>query len=718
MAGRGPREWRPWAGWDGPSRPGLEPLVVRRTAAGVEVEFADLGRVSAEERAALAAGLARRLGVPVTVSERRWPSEPPERFRVLMAETGGALGALLAGAWQPAASGEGWDLVLPGEPAASLFRRWGGLERLQAYWPDLPPLQVTVAVPAPAPPPEPVTLPAPAVPPAPGWRAGKGRADGPVLPLAEVLSRNGDNGPVVVTGTVFGVTVRNGREGVRHATFGVGAGNSALKAHLVLRTGEEPPEEGSQVRLKGTVAPDRFSGEPTLEVREGLAVAEPAAPADDGAPEPRVELHCHTKMSAMDSVADLEDLFRKAARLGHPALAITDHAVAQAFPEAAALGRKWGVRPLYGIEVHMVEDQLPVLTGPPAGLPEAPVVVVDLETTGLTPRTHEAIEIGAVKLAGGEVIDRFHALLQPEGPVSRASLQITGLTERELERAEPPAEVWARFFAFARGAVLAAHNAPFDLGFIRAAHRRYQGSSLAVPVLDTLVLARALLPDLKGYGLATLTDHFRVPLTRHHRALADAEATALVLLRLLEGLAAAAGREGDSWRETDLRRPWPMPWAAGRPVPAVLLVRHQHGLEQLYRLISRSHLETFYRVPRVLRSQVQAGRQGPDPDWLVGAPVHGGTGGPVVAGGGSGGVRGPRRRLRLLGGSTTRRPAAVAGGGAPGPRGGGAGAVGGPRRLGGTAGEAGGGGGGRPLCGTGGRHRTGDPGGHRQGGAA
>jgi DNA polymerase-3 subunit alpha (Gram-positive type) len=495
-------------------------------------------------------------------------------------------------------------LVLPNPGAQTLFETWGGVAKLKARWPDLPPVVVTARE-APPPPPEEVAV-RPAKP--DGFCWGRGAPEGPAQPLDALPP----SGPVVVEGRVFLTDARTLRDGQRLLAVGITDGRSALKLTVFGNRGQPWPaaelEEGQWVRAGGTLEADR-SGELVLRV-DDLGVV-PAPEWSDGAPTPRVEWHCHTKMSAMDGVLDLETAFSLARQLGHPALGIVDHGVVQAYPEAARLAARYGVRALYGLEAFVADERVRVLWGAPAPADwrEQPLVAVDIETTGLSARTQEIVEIGAVRIEGGEVVDRFERLVRPvKRPLSAASSRITGIREADLAGAPTWEEVLPAFREFCRGAVLAAHNAAFDWGFLRPHLDR------RTTMVDTLALARAVLPDQRQFGLAPLAERFRISLDRHHRALADAEAAGRLLLALL-------GTEGGrAWLEAGSPVWHAVPPTVAHPVPVLIYPRDAEGLVALYRAVTESHLTHFHRVPRIPRRLVEANRE----RWLVGAPALGG----------------------------------------------------------------------------------------------
>ncbi|MBC7105805.1 MAG: PolC-type DNA polymerase III, partial [Firmicutes bacterium] len=373
--------------------------------------------------------------------------------------------------------------------------------------------------------------------------------------------------------------------------------------------------KGCWLRARGKLVYDGSRRETVLAARDLSACPAPSRP--DPAPEKRVELHLHTRMSAMDAVTAAEDYIRQAAAWGHPAVAITDHGVVQAFPEAMAAAARYGVKVLYGMEAYVV-DEAPALVSRGGDLPldGAEFVVVDVETTGLRARADEIIEVGAVKIRSGSIVDRFHSLVRPRRGIPERITRLTGITWDMVRDAPPAREVLARFAGFLGRAVLVAHNASFDAGFLEAALERELGRPLDVPVLDTLGLVRSLHPSLRTYRLEALAAHFGVPHNVRHRAASDAEATAGIFLALLPELAARGVR---TLAELN-RLVREVPPEKLRPFHVTLLVQNQKGLENLYRLVTLSHLEHFYRQPRIPRGLLQRYREG----LLVGSACESG----------------------------------------------------------------------------------------------
>ncbi|MBE3595433.1 MAG: PolC-type DNA polymerase III [Hydrogenibacillus sp.] len=427
-------------------------------------------------------------------------------------------------------------------------------------------------------------------------------------PLAFITEADGR---AVAEGRIFALERRALRGGTTLLTLKITDGESALAVKAFLRSAEdvqaaETLDVGDTIRMRGTVAYDAYERDLVLTASDVSLV--PASGRADRAPKKRVELHLHTAMSAMDAPLPVEDAVRQAKAFGHGAVAITDHGVVQAFPEAYEAGKKYGVKIIYGMEAYLVDDETVIVLGGDRArrLADDVYVVFDVETTGLSPEYDTIIELGAVKIEGGAVTARFQSFAAPLRPLPPKITELTGITEAMLKDAPPLAEVLADFRAFAEGATLVAHNARFDLGFLRSGLARVGLPPLEGPAIDTLGLSRYLLPDLKNHRLDTLAQYYGVALEQHHRAADDAAATGEILLRMIAELV----RRGIDTQGALMDVRDAQAYAKGRPKHVTIWVESETGLRNLYRLVTRSHLETFHRVPRVTRRDLTAHREG------------------------------------------------------------------------------------------------------------
>ncbi|MBE3590207.1 MAG: PolC-type DNA polymerase III [Firmicutes bacterium] len=432
------------------------------------------------------------------------------------------------------------------------------------------------------------------------------------VPIAECTE---EGARVTVRGRVCHVETRELRGGRHMCRLDIWDGTDTISARLFgeaeeIRRVAERLAAPSEVRARGTLAYDARRQELQLNV-EALLRFEVEERLDT-APEKRVELHVHTRMSAMDGLADVERLVERAARWGHRAVGVTDHGVVQAFPEAHEAGRRHGVKILYGMEAYVVDDRPPLVLRPDHRPAAGRFVSLDLETTGLSPRAHDIIEIGAVRWEAGEPVERFQTFVDCGRPIPPEVQELTGIRPEMLAGAPPAAEALRAFLDFAGDDPLVAHNAAFDAGFLYRQVQRHLGGEYRPPVIDTMWLARALLPELSGHGLGPVAAALRVPLPQHHRALADAETAGGVYVRLLEKARETAEVVSLEDLETLADR---VPSRLGRPFHATVFAASEEGLRTLYRLVTRSHLEFFHRVPRLPRSLLAEARAG----LLIGA---------------------------------------------------------------------------------------------------
>lgn len=414
---------------------------------------------------------------------------------------------------------------------------------------------------------------------------------------------------VVVFGRVFDLELRELRSERHLLTFDITDNTDSITVKIFLEKDQiesvSEIKKGSWLKVRGTVQYDKYTQELTLMAYDINSAEAPGR--YDNAEEKRVELHLHTKMSAMDSVLDAAEAVKQAKKWGHPAVAITDHGVVQAFPEAASAAEKHDIKVIYGLEGYLVDDGIPVVENPPdTGIMETEYVVFDLETTGLHPQTNEIIEIGAVKMRGLEVIDNFSTLVKPEKPIPQEIIELTGINDDMLKDAPAAEKALKEFYNFIGKAVLVAHNASFDVGFIRVHFSRLLDIIIDNPVLDTMTLARALHPGLKNHKLNTLCKEFDISLQNHHRAVDDAAAAAELLKIFLKqcsdrGLNKAA-------EINNLTGSGSLDKLKSNHV--TILAVNKKGLKNLYKLITFSHLKYYYRNPRIPKSLLSSYRDG------------------------------------------------------------------------------------------------------------
>lgn len=463
-------------------------------------------------------------------------------------------------------------------------------------------------------------LPTPEPPPTPAPRKTDDIFLGRKIKEAPILLRDlpETEEEVIVAGEVLKAEVRTLKSGRNLLIFDLTDDTDSITVKAFATKKQDPSaqvQQGMGLRVKGNLQYDEYAKEIILMARSIQLDARPQI--QDTAAEKRVELHLHTKMSAMDSIVELEEAIKTAAAWGHEALALTDHGVVHAFPEAARLGKKYGIKIIYGMEGYLVNDQEPIVTAAPdCGFSAQPIVVVDVETTGLNPQWNELLEVGAVKIEAGKVVATFEKLVRPVQPIPHKIQQLTGINEEMVKTAAPPAQVLKELMEFMGEAVLVAHNAQFDYGFLRTKIKKHLQIEFEPPLVDTLALSRALWPQLKSHRLDAVAKELRITQAQHHRAGDDA----MTAWRILEkGLELCQARDLAKWPQLNSLSQAVRPESL-HPFHIVLLAKDQTGLANLYRLVSASHLQHFHRHPRIPRSLLTVHREG----LLVGSACEAG----------------------------------------------------------------------------------------------
>ncbi|WP_416150913.1 PolC-type DNA polymerase III [Salipaludibacillus sp. HK11] len=369
----------------------------------------------------------------------------------------------------------------------------------------------------------------------------------------------------------------------------------------------EAVKEGMWLKVRGSVQHDTFIRDLTMMAKDIQQITpyekQDQAPDD----EKRVELHLHSPMSQMDAVSSMSSYVEQAKKWGHKAIGITDHAVLQSFPEAYSAGAKHDVKILYGVEANLVDDGVPIAyNAADRELKDETYVVFDVETTGLSAVYNTIIELAAVKIKDGEVIDRFEDFANPHEKLSPLIIELTGITDDMVETAPEIEDVLRRFHEWIADDILVAHNASFDMAFLNAGYQRIGYDKVSNPVIDTLELARLLYPIFKNHRLNTLCKKFNIELVAHHRAIYDAEATAHLLWKLVKD---AIGKEIHTHKALN-EQTTSDDYKKQRPNHCIIYAKTKVGLRNLYKLVSVSHINYFYRVPRIPRSVLVKNREG------------------------------------------------------------------------------------------------------------
>ncbi len=424
---------------------------------------------------------------------------------------------------------------------------------------------------------------------------------GEPTPLIE-LGR--EYGKYTVEGDIFKVDMRETKRGRLIFTISITDLTYSINLKLICDKADandrfsQVVKVGNRIRVQGNLQEDTFANETNI-MLDSIMLCEKEERLDL-CEEKRVELHCHTKMSALDGFADVSALINQASKWGHKAIAITDHGVVHAFPDAYKAAKKCGnIKVIFGCEAYIVNDEnVNIVKGVTDFNLDGKFVVFDLETTGLNAEQNQIIEIGAVKVENGKITERFSEFVNPKIPIPQKITQLTGINDSMVENAEGIEVLLPKFLEFAGDCVFVAHNAAFDMSFIRSNCKRL-GISRSFASLDTLELSRALFPELSKHKLDAVAKHLGVSLENHHRACDDAGATAEIMVKCLELLKKDGINRVD---EINSRFAGQSDYKKLKTYHAVILVKNLEGLRNLYELISESQVNYYFKRPRILKS--------------------------------------------------------------------------------------------------------------------
>ena len=434
---------------------------------------------------------------------------------------------------------------------------------------------------------------------------------GKLTPIRELNIKQGN---AIVEGRVFKAECyETRRKGMWTLNFDLTDENGSVAVRKAMDEKESKVlgsavSDGMWLRLQGKVELT-YDGKDIMLRPVNIMKADHPGRRDD-APEKRVELHLHTQMSSMDALTDVGKVVKQAAAWGHPAIAITDHGTVQAFPKArdAAKGK---IKILYGVEgyyVNDLDDRVAVHGGQEQDFDDE-IVCFDIETTGLKVQREAITEIGAVVLKNGQITDKFQTFVNPGRRLTPEIIGLTGITDAMLEDAPPPEEALAAFLRFVDGRPLAAHNAEFDIGFIRAGCRR-AGLDFDPTYVDTLILAQNLLPELHKYKLDIVAEHLDLPAFNHHRASDDAGMVAYMLIPFFEKMRREMGISRLQEVNREMEKLRPMGGGNRHPKHIIILAKNKLGLKHLYQLVSASNLKHFKRFPIIPKTELVKHREG------------------------------------------------------------------------------------------------------------
>ena len=434
---------------------------------------------------------------------------------------------------------------------------------------------------------------------------------GKMIPISSI---SGDSGRIVVWGDVFDIekkVTKSGDKNIFTIDITDYTGSTTAKVFNSIKESAviDNIKKGDTIVVQGDVEYDKYAGELVVNARS-IGTAQKVKVVDN-AEKKRVELHMHTNMSQMDAVTSAGDLVNRAYQWGHKAVAITDHGVAQAFPDAMKAADKINkdeekIKIIYGVEAYFMDDLVESVKGDADTGFDGTFICFDIETTGLSAARDKITEIGAVKVENGVITDTFSTFANPEMPIPQKITQLTGITDDMVKDAPSQSEAVGAFLEFAGDDVLVAHNAPFDTSFIAKAcedmGREYNYTSI-----DTVAISRAILTDIKNCKLDTVAKFLRLGDFNHHRATDDAEMLARIFINLCQRLTDDYGITKTNDINTKI--------AGGdfKKLPTyhqIILVKNKTGLKNLYRLISYSHLNYFYKKPRIPKSELVKYREG------------------------------------------------------------------------------------------------------------
>ncbi|APM38791.1 PolC-type DNA polymerase III [Clostridium kluyveri] len=425
----------------------------------------------------------------------------------------------------------------------------------------------------------------------------------------EIVSITDISKTVIIKGDIFKKEIIETKTGRKIVTFYITDYTSSITVKFFPKPKDvdriiEEIKEGLYCMVKGEAVNDIYARELVIMAKDIVKIHKEEKM--DTSEEKRVELHLHTQMSAMDAVSSASDLIKRAALWGHKAIAITDHGVVQAFPEAMEAAKKNNIKVIYGIEAYMVDDGIPIAVNGDEKTLDDTFVIFDIETTGFSMTNDNIIEIGAIKIKEGKVIGNFSEFVNPERSIPLTITQLTGITDEMVQNCENIKAILPKFMEFIDNSVVVAHNANFDVGFIKK-NCMELNLKFKNPVMDTIPLCKFLFPELKKFKLNVIAKHLDISLENHHRAVDDAGATCEILLRCFKML-----KEKNILNLGDLNKEF-LSNIDVKKQPMyhlIILIKNQIGLKNLYKMVSQSNLNYFFKKPRMPKSIIIKHREG------------------------------------------------------------------------------------------------------------
>ncbi|MGN0145146.1 MAG: exonuclease domain-containing protein, partial [Clostridium sp.] len=436
--------------------------------------------------------------------------------------------------------------------------------------------------------------------------------------LVKIVDITPNEGAVAIEGEISNIETKELRSGKILVSFDLYDGSSSISCKSFLKPEQSDDvisrlKKAKGIRLLGNAGYSKFSGE--VEIIANVIVETNGikrAKRQDNSEVKRVELHMHTKMSQMDAMTSAADLIKRAMSWGMKSIAITDHGVVQAFPEAhKLLGRdNPDMKIIYGVEAYLAPDKKPSVKNIKGQSIDTTYCVFDLETTGFSPRLEKITEIGIMKVKDGKIIDKFSTFVNPEKPIPARVIEVTNITDDMVRDAETIDKIFPKMLEFIDGSVLVAHNAEFDVGFLKH-YARVLGYDFDFTYLDTLTLAQDLFPEYKSYKLGRIAKNLGIKVEVAHRALDDVDTTVKVFNVMIDMLKERGAETLEDIEEYACNEESKKEsYKKLKTYHAIILAKDYTGLKNLYKLVSYSHLDYFYKRPRILKSMYKKYSEG------------------------------------------------------------------------------------------------------------
>ncbi len=427
-------------------------------------------------------------------------------------------------------------------------------------------------------------------------------------PITQIQDVEDGTRNVVIEGNIFNIESRELKSGAVIFTGEITDYSDSIAFKKFVSDKEQIEQmsaikPGTWAKMQGTATDDQYQHDIVFNISSFETVEHVGRTEKYEGDQKRVELHLHTNMSQLDATNTPTDFIKTAKKFGQKAIAITDHGDVQSFPEAYSTGKATGMKILYGVEANMIDDHaLLVLNPAPMTYEDREFVIFDVETTGLSSVYDTIIEIGAVKMKNGEVLERFDKFINPHHPLSEQTINLTSITDEMVSAADDEDVVIKQFQDFYGDRPLCGHNVQFDVGFVNAALRRAGLSKITQPVVDTLEVSRLLHPEQNRHTLDSLAKKYNVSLEHHHRANQDAEATGYLMYKLLDAFKKKYNE--DNLNNLNGYAAHGEVYKRARPSHMTMLAKDQKGLKNLYKLVSIASTKDFYRIPRTPKSDL------------------------------------------------------------------------------------------------------------------